>query len=111
MAQTAVWVFATWLAMGAFGLDIPLVAVCIYLPVIMFVGALPINVGGFGAVQAAWLLFAEYESAERILAFHFVWTLMVAAAVVLRGLPFVGQVLRDVAAPEPVTGATERSES
>lgn len=88
----------TWAAMQGFGLDVPLRAVMVYLPVIMMVGALPINVAGLGAVQAAWLLFEPWAPGERILAWQVCWTIMLAIATVLRGLPFLRRVLREITA-------------
>ena len=89
-------VVGTWAAANAFGLGIPLHAMLTYLPVIMLIGALPINVGGFGAVQAAWLVFEPWSSGEKILAFQFLWHLMIGAGLILRGAPFVRAVYRDI---------------
>jgi hypothetical protein len=86
----------TWLAARAFGLSLPLVAAASYVPIILFVGALPINVAGFGAVQGAWLLFTPWAPGERILAFQFVWHLMLSVVIALRGAPFVRGVLREI---------------
>ena len=95
-AHICFWVLATWSAAKAFGLDIPLWAMATYFPLIMLVGSLPINVGGFGAVQGAWLLLAGHADPTQILAFNFVWTLVVSAALILRGLPFVRRVVQEV---------------
>lgn len=89
-------VVGTWAAATAFGMPIPFEAMATYLPVIMLIGALPINVGGFGAVQAAWLVFEPWAPGEQILAFQFLWHLMVGAGLVLRGAPFVRGVYRDI---------------
>jgi hypothetical protein len=91
----------TWLATRAFGLDIPLEAMASYLPVIVLIGSLPINIAGFGAVQAAWLVFQPWASGEQILAFQFVWHLAVGVAIVIRGLPFLRGVLREVERGKP----------
>ena len=40
---------------------------------VSLVGAMPVNVGGFGAVQALWLVFEPWSSGPAILAFNFVW--------------------------------------
>jgi hypothetical protein len=89
-------VVGTWAAANAFGMPIPLQAMATYMPVIMLIGALPINVGGFGAVQAAWLVFDPWAPGEQILAFQFVWHLMVGVGLVVRGSPFVRGVYRDI---------------
>jgi hypothetical protein len=74
-----------------FGIDLPWSAALTYVPIILLVGALPINVAGFGAVQAAWLLLVPWAPAERILAFQLVWTVATTAAIAVRGLPFLGR--------------------
>ncbi|MEM9490254.1 MAG: hypothetical protein AAGC55_13995 [Myxococcota bacterium] len=86
----------TWAAMNAFGIDIPMVAVATYLPVIILVASLPINVAGFGAVQAAWLLFTPWAPGEQVLAFQFSWRLSILAALILRSLPFLRRALREI---------------
>jgi hypothetical protein len=89
-------VVAVWLAMTVFGLPVPLWAVAVYFPVVLLVGSLPINVAGFGAVSAAWLLFEPWASGEQILAFQLLWTVFIGAAIFLRGLPFVRRMVRDI---------------
>ncbi len=94
---------STWAASHAFGLDLPLTAVVTFLPILMVIGALPINVAGLGPVQAAWIaLFAPYASPPHILAFQFLWHLMMLGALLLRGAPFLRAVVADVA------GSTQR---
>jgi len=96
VGQTIFWCLVTWAAARAFGLELPLSAMMTYFPIVMLVNALPINVAGFGAVQGAWLLLADFAPGEEILAFQVVWTLIVLSGVVLRGLPFVRGVFREV---------------
>ena len=88
---------STWIAARLFGLDIPFTVMAAYFPVVLLVGAIPINVAGFGAVQAAWLLFEGHATGAQILAFQFLWTLSLAAVVVLRGLPFVKGFVDEIA--------------
>jgi hypothetical protein len=96
LCQHATSTTGTWLAAQAFGLDIPLPVMLSYLPVILVVASLPLNVAGFGAVQGAWLLLAPWAPGERILAFSIVWQAFTAGALVLRGLPFLSGVMRDI---------------
>jgi Lysylphosphatidylglycerol synthase TM region len=96
LAQHACTTTGTWFAARAFGLDVPLAVMLSYMPVILVVGSLPINVAGFGAVQGAWLLLSPWAPAERILAFSVVWQAISAAAVIARGLPFLRGVLADI---------------
>lgn len=97
MTQMLMWVTVTWASMRAFGIAVPWTACLAYIPLVLLVGALPINVGGLGAVQAVWLLFEPWASGEQILAFAFLWFMMNAGAVALRGLPFVKRFVREVA--------------
>jgi hypothetical protein len=95
---------ATWLAASAFGLELPIVAVLSILPVILVVGSLPINVAGFGAVQATWLLFTPWAEAPLVLAFQVVLAGFSGIAIILRGLPFVRRVAAEVARVEEASG-------
>jgi hypothetical protein len=88
---------AAWFAARAFGLHIPLTAMVVYMPIVMVVGALPVNVAGLGVVQGAWLLFLPWATGPQILAFQFVWQFSLMLAQVVRGLPFVRRVMVEVA--------------
>lgn len=91
-------IVATWIAARAFGMPIPLGAMLSYLPVLLVVGAMPINVAGFGPVQAAWVaMFAPWAPGEQVLAFQFLWHALMLAALVVRGAPFLRGVVADVA--------------
>lgn len=93
----AVNIAGTWAAARAFGLEIPLEALAAGLPIVYLVGALPMNVLGFGAVQAAWLaLFEARAPGAQLLAFQFAFQLVSALALLARGLPFLPGVLRDM---------------
>jgi hypothetical protein len=80
----------------AFGLAIPLSAFVTYMPVVLLVASIPVNIGGFGAAQAAWLVFLPWESGERILAFQLVWQLFMALGIAVRGAPFLPALMRDL---------------
>jgi hypothetical protein len=89
---------ATSFAATAFGLDIPVAALCALVPVSMLVRVLPANVAGFGAAQVAFVaVFAPYESEARLLAFHVLWQLAANACYVLRGLPFLNRATAGIA--------------
>jgi len=99
-----------WAARG-FGLDIPVAAMWTYMPVIIFVSALPINVLGFGAVSVVWLVFESATvSGPAILAFQVLWTVLVLVAIVARGLPFVRAVGAEIAAGAATGSAKSDSE-
>jgi hypothetical protein len=94
----AVNVGATIAAARGFGLAIPAGAMAAGLPVIYIVGALPLNVLGFGAVTAAWVgMFDRFAAGADILAFQFLYQAFSIAMTVARGLPFLSSVLRDIA--------------
>lgn len=89
---------ATSFAARAFGLDIPVAALCALVPVSILVRVLPANVAGFGAAQVAFVaVFASYESEARLLAFHVLWQLAANACYVLRGLPFLNRATAGIA--------------
>lgn len=97
MLNMALGIVMTWLGARVFGLEVPLFAMAAYLPVILVVASLPINVGGLGAAQAVWILaFREWGSDAQILAFQLLWQLMSGLGLVLRGLPFVRRVITEV---------------
>lgn len=97
LINMALGISATWLAARVFGLSIPFLAMAAYLPVVLVVTALPINVGGLGAAQAAWLLaFRPFASDAQILAFQLLWQLMTGVGLLVRGLPFVRRVLVEI---------------
>lgn len=97
LVNMALGITATWLGAQIFGLSIPFLAMAAYLPVILVIGALPINVGGLGAAQAVWLLaFRPFAPEAQILAFQLLWQLMTGAGLLLRGLPFVRRVIAEI---------------
>jgi hypothetical protein len=98
---------ATWLAARGFGLQIPVGVMIVYVPIVMVVGSLPINIGSFGAVQGAWLLFLPWSTGPQILAFQFLWGVALMASQVLRGLPFIRRVLAEVAEGSAVPAKPE----
>ncbi len=86
----------TWAAMRAFGIDVPASAAAMYVPVILLVTSLPINVAGLGAAQAAWLLLLPWASGPRLLAFQALWQVFTGVGIVARGVPFVRGVVREI---------------
>lgn len=92
----------TWVAARSFGMELPVDVVAVYMPVVLVVASLPINVAGIGPASGAWLFFfGDYAEAPQILAFQLLWTFAIVAAIVLRGLPFVRTLVREIAAPRP----------
>jgi hypothetical protein len=85
-----------WAAMRAFGIHVPPRAMAAYMPVVLLVTALPINVAGLGAAQAAWLLFLPWASGAQLLAFQALWHVFSGLGILARGLPIVRGVLREI---------------
>jgi len=102
----AINIAGAWGAARAFGLPIPFEALAAGLPITYLVGALPINVLGLGAVQGVWVvLFEAHAPGAQILAFQFAYQLFSAIALVVRGLPFLPGVLRDLERGGAAAGA------
>jgi uncharacterized membrane protein YbhN (UPF0104 family) len=77
-----------WLAMRAFGIDVPFLKNLAYVPVITLLGILPITVAGLGTVQAATVyLFAAYASQAKLLAFSLAFTVVLLGTRALLGVP------------------------
>jgi hypothetical protein len=101
---------ATWVGARAFGMPLPFTSVAIYMPIVLLVGSLPINVLGIGPVTGIWLLaFDRYAPPEQVIAFQFLWQLFFGAGIVVRGLPFVRRVVAEIdegkARPQSSTAA------
>lgn len=87
-----------WLGAVVFGLNIPFDVAAVHMPIVLSAQALPINVGGFGAVQGVWLLsFSKLVPGEQILAFQILWQALLGISMILRGLPFLRRVTREIA--------------
>jgi hypothetical protein len=95
-ANVLVAVLLTWAGTRAFGMHIPFHAMAIFGPVILLVASLPISVAGFGVSQTIWFVLAPWASHPQLLAFQFVWNLMLGTATVLRALPFVRRAILDI---------------
>jgi hypothetical protein len=86
-----------WLALRVFGIEIPLLNVLVYVPIITFIGVVPITVAGLGTVQAATVyLFNPYASEARILAFSLLLTLAISSVRALMGLTVFRRVSAEI---------------
>lgn len=102
LIQNTLATLGTIWAARAFGLDIPAGVLFAFLPIIGLVNAMPVNIAGIGAVQAAWLLLEPWAPGEQILAFSVIWSLVAGAVLVLRGLPFVRGVTSEIRRGAPI---------
>ena len=94
--SVSILMYCTWLAMRAFGIDISHLQAIGWLPAIYLTNALPISIGGFGAVQGMWIFaFQRYGiDGSKIIAFQILFLAATAAVLLLRGLPFVAVALK-----------------
>ncbi len=89
-----------WLAVQAFQLDIPLLQVIAGVPVISFVGIIPVTVAGLGTVQAATIyMFRDHASEASLLALSLAVTAVMTALRALLGVPFFATVSRELINP------------
>jgi hypothetical protein len=73
-----------YVAVKAFNMDIPFMALLAYVPVILLVISIPISAFGLGTSQAAMLfLFKDYGTPAQIMAFSLTYS---ASIIVLRGM-------------------------
>ena len=78
-----------YVAVRAFNMQIPLIALIAYVPIILLVISLPIAPGGFGTAQAAMLiLFKDYGTNMDIMAFGLTYTTSILVLRYLIGLSF-----------------------
>lgn len=101
-------IVAHYFALRLYGINIPMVELLLFLPLVFLAAALPIAVAHLGTSQAAWLLFfAGSASNARILAYslaaHF--TFMLCNAVL--GLCFLPRASRELTAVEPASSALQ----
>ncbi len=106
LAFLAVFIGNYWLAVQAFQLDIPLLHVVAAVPVISFVGIVPITVAGLGTVQAATIyLFRDFAPEAALFALSLAVTAVMTALRALLGLPFFasvsGELLEGSSDPPP----------
>ena len=82
--------------MQLFGLAVPFDKAIFLLPLLLFIGVLPVNIAGFGAAQAAWaVLLAPYVEGADAIAFQISWQLSMNASFIIRGAPFLGRAMRE----------------
>ncbi|MBN2158249.1 MAG: flippase-like domain-containing protein [Spirochaetes bacterium] len=73
-----------YVAVRAFNMDIPFMALIAYVPVILLIISIPISAFGLGTSQAAMLfLFRDYGTPAQILAFSLVYS---ASIIIVRGI-------------------------
>jgi len=85
----AFFIIFFYVAVRAFNMQIPLIALIAYVPIILLVISLPIAPGGFGTAQATMLvLFKDYGTNMDIMAFGLTYTISILVLRYLIGLSF-----------------------
>ncbi len=93
LAFLAVFIGNYWFAVQAFQLEIPARQIVAAVPVISFVGVVPVTVAGLGTVQAATIyLFSEFAPEAALLALSLAVTAVMTVLRALLGLPFFASV-------------------
>lgn len=101
-----------WLALRAFGIDVPFLKTLAFVPVILFIAVLPITVSGLGTVQAATVyLFAPYAPEAKILTFSLAFTVALSGVRALLGVPVFRRVSEEVLAAKPEVSREARADS
>jgi len=68
-------IFGAWVGLKTFGVDVPLVHMLTYLPLIYLIGSIPVTVLRLGTTQAAWLFFfSDLMDPATIIAFSVLWS-------------------------------------
>ncbi len=93
LAFLLVFIGNYWFAVQAFHLEIPAQQIIAAVPVISFVGVVPVTVAGLGTVQAATIyLFVEFAPEASLLALSLAVTAVMTVLRALLGLPFFASV-------------------
>jgi len=95
-----------YVGVRAFNMQIPLIILTAYVPVILFIISLPITPFGMGTVQAAMLVFfRDYGSPEVILAFGISYSASIIIGRGLLGMIFIKRAVRPLVIEESEAAA------
>ena len=91
-----------YFAVQTFGMEIPLIKMVAFLPIIFMLAALPITVAHLGTTQAAWIFFfREHAPEAQLLAYSLASHLAFMLARASLGLLFLPRAYRDLFGPVP----------
>jgi uncharacterized membrane protein YbhN (UPF0104 family) len=91
-----------WLALEAFGVDVPLVRILTYLPLIYLIGSIPITVLHLGTTQVAWVFFfRDLVPPATMIGFSLLWHFAFVAIYMLVGVACLPRVLEDLDRESP----------
>jgi hypothetical protein len=116
LPHIAVIVLGHWVAMRAWGFDVPFAVGATVMPAVVIVSVLPLSPAGLGTTQAAFVVFfrdyapgaTDDQRAAAMLAFavvHFVYGVLASASVGLVCAPFARRVARDSSPDAPPAAA------
>ena len=89
-----------FLAVKTFGIEIPLVPLMAFLPIIFMLAALPITVAHLGTTQAAWIFFfRDYATESQLLAYSLASHLAFMLTRGMLGLIFLPRAYKDLFGP------------
>ena len=84
-----------YMAVKAFHMDIPLLTLAAFVPIIFFIGNIPITPLGLGTIQAAMLFFFQnYSSEGNILAFSITYSTSLFLLRALIGMFYLGKIAK-----------------
>lgn len=90
-----------YFAVKAFNMDIPLLTLAGIIPIVLFIGAIPVTPSGLGTIQAAMLyFFISYSTEPNILAFSLVYSVSIFILRVPIGLFYLKRLGKPVIAEE-----------
>jgi uncharacterized membrane protein YbhN (UPF0104 family) len=90
-------ILGAWLALESFGVDVPLIHVLTYLPLIYLIGAIPVTVLALGTTQVAWLFFfRDLVPPATLIGFSLLWHFAFVAGYMLTGIACLPRVLDDL---------------
>lgn len=95
-------IVAHWFGLTAFRVYVPFMDLFVIIPLVIFIGGLPISVSGFGTMQASFMFFLEpYGSKEALMAYSLsfnVGTILVKSMI---GLVFFRSAYKLIFPPKP----------
>jgi hypothetical protein len=87
--------FCTWLGLVAFDMEVSVSMVLAYLPIIYFIGALPITVFRMGTVPAWVFFFRDVAPQESLIAFSLLWNFCMQSFRAITGLVCLPATMKD----------------
>ncbi|UCD85720.1 MAG: flippase-like domain-containing protein [Deltaproteobacteria bacterium] len=88
--------FGIWLGLKTFGVDLSLISIITYVPLVLLIGSIPITVFQLGTTQAAWLFFfRDLAPPATLVAFSVLWSFGFLVMRMVVGLACLPRALKD----------------